>query len=247
MEDGTGSGRQPGPRRRPTMQDVAREAGVSKGLVSMVLSGSSGPSAATQKRSWRSPRGWAIAATGLAALLARRRTRTLGVTLIPGNPFHGELAEEIQSAAEAAGYEVVLGSTAGARDEADAIETLVDSRCEVLLLLGATLPAATLRAHRRHGADSGPRPPRRPAGHQHGAVADDAGGIARAVEHLAGTRHRADCRPRRRRHRRHRRAPARGVPGGDPLAGARSAGPPRRPDGGRGSRRVSRPSGPTTT
>ena len=36
--------------------------------------------------------------------LARRRTRTRGVTLIPGTLHHAELAEEIRFAAEDAGY-----------------------------------------------------------------------------------------------------------------------------------------------
>src|SRR3954471_11774012 len=138
------STRQAGARRRPTMQDVADEAGVSKGLVSMVLSGSPGPSAATRERVLAVAARLGYRGDRTADLLARRRTRTLGVTLIPGTLYHGELAEEIHSAAEAAGYEVVLSSTAGVQDEDHAIETLVDSRCEALLLLGPTLTAARL-------------------------------------------------------------------------------------------------------
>src|SRR3982750_2874999 len=118
MQGDAGSTRQAGARRRLTMQDVADQAGVSKGLVSMVLSGSSGPSAATRERVLAGAARLGYRGGRAGGPLARRRTRTLGVTLIPGNPYHGELAEEIQSAAEAAGYEVVLGSTAGVRDEA---------------------------------------------------------------------------------------------------------------------------------
>src|SRR4051795_1203861 len=117
MEGERASDRRQGPRRRPTMQDVARRAGVSKGLVSMVLSGSSGPSAATRERVLAVAARLGYRGDRTAALLARRRTRTLGVTLIPGNLYHGELTEEIQSAAEAGGYEVVLSSTAGVQDE----------------------------------------------------------------------------------------------------------------------------------
>src|SRR3954470_2344238 len=135
-----------GSRRRPTMQDVADEAGVSKGLVSMVLSGSSGPSAGTRERVLAVATRLGYRGDRTAALLARRRTRMLGVTFIPGNLYHGELVEEIRGEAEAASYELVLSSTAGVHDEAHAIETLVDSRCEALLLLGPTLPADRLAA-----------------------------------------------------------------------------------------------------
>ena len=169
------------------MQDVAHEAGVSKGLVSMVLSGSSGPSAATRERVLAVAARLGYRGDRTAALLARRRTRTLGVTLIPGNPYHGELAEEIQSAAEAAGYEVVLGATGA--DEGHAIETLVDSRCEALLLLGPTMPAARLGRI----VDAVPTVVLGSAVDLPDADvvrADDAGGIAQAVDHLVALGHR---------------------------------------------------------
>jgi LacI family transcriptional regulator len=79
-----------------------------------------------------------------AAALARRRSRLLGVTILPSNAFHGELVERIQAATEAAGYELVLGSMADTRDETRSIETLVDFRCEALLLLGPTTSSARL-------------------------------------------------------------------------------------------------------
>jgi DNA-binding LacI/PurR family transcriptional regulator len=171
------------------MQDVADQAGVSKGLVSMVLSGSSGPSAATRERVLAVAARLGYRGDRTAALLARRRTRTLGVTLIPGNLYHGELAAEIQSAAEAAGYEVVLSSTAGVQDEDHAIETLVDSRCEALLLLGPTLPAARLATL----VEAVPtvvlgRPVDLPDVDV--VRADDVAGLAQAVDHLAGLGHR---------------------------------------------------------
>jgi DNA-binding LacI/PurR family transcriptional regulator len=171
------------------MQDVADQAGVSKGLVSMVLSGSSGPSASTRERVLAVAARLGYRGDRTAALLARRRTRTLGVTLIPGNLYHGELAAEIQSAAEAAGYEVVLSSTAGVQDEDHAIETLVDSRCEALLLLGPTLPAARLAIL----VEAVPtvvlgRPVDLPDVDV--VRADDVAGLAQAVDHLARLGHR---------------------------------------------------------
>jgi DNA-binding LacI/PurR family transcriptional regulator len=171
------------------MQDVADEAGVSKGLVSMVLSGSSGPSTATRERVLAVAARLGYRGDRTAALLARRRTQTLGVTLVPGNLYHGELAAEIQGAAEAAGYEVVLSSTAGVQDEDHAIETLVDSRCEALLLLGPTLPAARLAGI----VEAVPtvvlgRPIDLPDVDV--VRADDVAGLAQAVGHLVDLGHR---------------------------------------------------------
>ncbi len=129
----------PAGRRRPTMRDIAQEAGVSKGLVSMALSGSPGPSAATTERVLAVAERLGYRTNRTAALLARRRTRLLGVTIIPSNLYHGELIEEIQATADAAGYELVLGSIGGSRDERRTIEMLIDFRCEAILLVGPTM------------------------------------------------------------------------------------------------------------
>src|SRR5689334_16439853 len=136
-----GASAAPAGRRRPTIADVAAEAGVSKGLVSMVLSGSAGPSAATTERVLAIADRIGYRANRSASLLARRRTRLLGVTLVPSNVYHGELVEEIQAAAGEAGYEMALGAIGGHHDEGRSIETLVDFRCEALLLLGPTMPS----------------------------------------------------------------------------------------------------------
>jgi DNA-binding LacI/PurR family transcriptional regulator len=60
------------------------------------------------------------------------------------NPFHAEMAEEIHLAADEHGYEVVLSTLTRGRDEAGAIETLLDFRCEGLLLLGPDAADAEL-------------------------------------------------------------------------------------------------------
>lgn len=176
-------------RRRPTILDVAAAAGVSKGLVSKVLSGARGPSAATTERVLAVADRLGYRKDRTATLLARRRTRLLGVTCVPSSLYHGELAEEIQATADAAGYEVVLGSIAGSHDERRAIETLIDSRCEALLLLGPTMPANTL-APLIAGIPTVciGRPLNLPDVDV--IRADDARGIADVVEHLVSLGHR---------------------------------------------------------
>jgi DNA-binding LacI/PurR family transcriptional regulator len=134
------------PRRRPTIRDICAEAGVSKGLVSMILNGTPGPSAETTARVLAIADRLGYRTNRTASLLARRRSRMLGVGMTPGNPFHAELVEEIQRVADLRGYEVGLGGATPSHDERQVIETLLDFRCEAIVLLGSVVPAAELAA-----------------------------------------------------------------------------------------------------
>jgi DNA-binding LacI/PurR family transcriptional regulator len=131
-------------RPRPTLQDIATAAGVSTGLASLVLRGRSGPSATTAARVIEVADRLGYRANRTASQLASRRTHLLGVTLTPGNPYHGELVEEIQALADAHGYGVVLAAVTRTHDEQRSVEILVDSNCEALVLLGPKLPPETL-------------------------------------------------------------------------------------------------------
>ena len=131
-------------RRRPTIRDICAEAGVSKGLVSMILSGTPGPSAETTARVLAIADRLGYRTNRTASLLARRRSRMLGVTMTASNPFHAELIEEIQRVADLHGYEVGLGAVTPSHGERQVIETLLDFRCEALLLLGSQLTAEDL-------------------------------------------------------------------------------------------------------
>ena len=189
MEGEAAPGPFPAGRRRPTIQDVANEAGVSKGLVSMVLSGSPGPSAGTRERVAAIADRLGYRSNRTAALLARRRTRLLGVTVIPSSSYHGELVEEIQVAAAASGYEIVLSSISGSHDERRSIETLVGFRCEALLLLGPAMPDDLLAPI----IDAVPtvvvgRPVR--LSDVDVVRADDRRGVTAAVDHLVALGHR---------------------------------------------------------
>ena len=129
---------------RPRLADVAARAGVSTASVSLVLRGAPGPSAETRERVLAAAADLAYRADRTASLLARRRRHLLGVLLDVRNPFHAELVEELHAEADKAGYEVVLSTLTRDRDEARAIETLLDFRCEALILLGPDASDATL-------------------------------------------------------------------------------------------------------
>ena len=125
---------------RPRLSDVAARVGVSPASVSLVLRGAPGPSSETRERVLAAAAELGYRADRTASLLARRRRHLLGVLLDVRNPFHAELAEEIHVEADRAGYEVVLSTLTRSHDEPRAIETLLDFRCEALILLGPDAP-----------------------------------------------------------------------------------------------------------
>ncbi len=132
--------------RRPRLADVAANVGVSPGLVSLVLRNQPGPSAQTRTRVLEAAHKLGYRTDRTASLLARRRSRHLGVMMNVHNTFHAELVGHIDAAAAGLGYDLVLSTLTPARDESRAVETLLDCRCEALILLGPDDPAGRLNA-----------------------------------------------------------------------------------------------------
>ncbi len=131
---------------RPTMADIAARVGVSKALVSLVFRNAAGPSAETRKRVLAAADELGYRVNRTAAMMTARRSHHIGVTINIRNSFHTEIAEKIVAAADRAGYEVVLGAITPTHGEAKVIDTLLDFRCEGLLLLGPELPTEKLTA-----------------------------------------------------------------------------------------------------
>jgi len=121
---------------RPRLEDVAARVGVSTASVSLVLRGAPGPSEQTRRRVLAAAAELGYRVDRAASLLARRRRHQLGVLLDVRNPYHAELVEEIQVEADRIGYEVVLSTLTRSHDESRAIASLLDFRCEAVLLLG---------------------------------------------------------------------------------------------------------------
>ncbi|WP_020390233.1 LacI family DNA-binding transcriptional regulator [Kribbella catacumbae] len=176
--------------RPPTMEDVARLAGVSRALVSIVYRDAPGASDATRTRVLAAGNDLGYRPDHRARLLGRTRTRLLGVTFDVRAPFHGDLVEVLYSAAEAAGYDLALSAVAPSRGESRAVQSLLDYRCEALILLGPQLSPSALSAL----AESQPvivigRKVR--AAGVDVVRTDDKGGSRLAVEHLLSLGHRA--------------------------------------------------------
>ena len=175
--------------RRPRLEDVAAEVGVSPASVSLVLRGVPGPSAETRERVLAAAARLGYRADRTASLLARTRTRLLGVPVVLRDAFRAELAEEVQLAADARGYAVALNAITPTSDEMRVAEALLDLRSEALLLLAPELSPAALAALGarvpvvvigRHVA---------PDGFDVVRVADEVG-VGEAVDHLVGLGHR---------------------------------------------------------
>ena len=175
--------------RPPTLEDVARQAGVSRALVSIVVRGVPGASDATRERVRKIAADLGYRPDSRARLLAGHRSRLLGVTLLLNHPFHADLAESIYAAAEPLGYEVVLSAITAHRNPRRAIDTLLDYRCDAAILVGSVVREPRLSA-------LGERLPVVVLGQRARSSTvdvvrmDDAKGMRLAVDHLVGLGHR---------------------------------------------------------
>ncbi|MGH8794916.1 MAG: LacI family DNA-binding transcriptional regulator, partial [Stackebrandtia sp.] len=130
--------------RRPTMTDVAAHVGVSRALVSLVFRNQPGASQQTRERVFQAAAELGYRPDIAARLLARSRSKVLGVLFTVRNPFHVDIVETIYPAAEELGYDIVLSAHVPARDEHKAVEALVGHRSEALVLVGPVIPDADI-------------------------------------------------------------------------------------------------------
>lgn len=175
-------------RHRPTLADVAERAGVSRALVSIVMRDAPGAGDATRARVRRAADEIGYRPDQRARLLRAQRSNLLGVVFTPGQEFHAGLVDGVYQAAERRGYDVVFSCVTTHHGEHRAVRTLMDDRCEALLLIGSELPVRELKA-----LDAG-LPVVAVARKVRGIDAvrsDDAYGATLAVTHLVELGHRA--------------------------------------------------------
>lgn len=179
-----------GPARRPRLDDVAADAGVSTATVSLVLRGVAGPSSATRQRVVAAATRLGYRPDRAASVLASRRSRLIGMVMDIHNPFHTELVEDVYEAADQHGYNILLSTVTRRQNETRAIETLLDSRSEALVLLGTQVPTQRIAAlGRQLPVVVVGRPLPSTAGVEV-VRTDDHDGLEQAVGYLAGLGHR---------------------------------------------------------
>ena len=175
--------------RRTTLADVAARAGVSVALVSIVIRDVPGASAESRRRVLQAADELGYRPDTSARLLRSSRSRLLGVVFNVQAAFHGDLVTGLYTAADREGYALTLSAVTPDRDERRAVASLLQDRCEALILLGpdaptsylaeltARLPVVVVARAARHRALDVVR------------TADDEG-VRQAVDHLVALGHR---------------------------------------------------------
>lgn len=144
-------------RRRPTQADVARIAGVSRQLVSLVVRGDPHVAPATRARVERALDELSYEPNSAARTLATNRSGQVGI-LVPDltNPFHGELTELLVAALADNGFSAIIATGPDAARAGEVAARLpllgVDAcvlasprlRAEEVEGLGRTLPTVVL-------------------------------------------------------------------------------------------------------
>lgn len=138
---------------RPTMEDVAELAGVSRALVSLVMRGSPKVSAHRRDAVLQAAAELGYTPHQMARSLASRTSTVLGVMVSDlRNAFFAEVVEGIDAAARAAGFEMVLntGGRSPARERA-ALLSLLSFRPAGVVLLSPVLPTSAITEASTHG------------------------------------------------------------------------------------------------
>ncbi len=133
---------------KPTMADVARDAGVSTATVSRVLRGERGVSSpATRERVLASAADLGYIVNSVASSMRSQRTGTIGLVMADvANPWFGQLAGGVESVLGPAGLSLILANTSNNEErERAAVQTLSQKQVDALIVATSSADGSHLR------------------------------------------------------------------------------------------------------
>jgi LacI family transcriptional regulator len=184
-------------RKRVTIEDVARAAGVSRQTVSRAINDMGEISPQTRARVLRIAEEMGYRPSGIARGLATRRTRTLGL-VVPdvANPFFSDVARGAEHVAYTAGYNVFLCNTdEDPQRELAVLQSLEEKRVDGVVLCSSRLDSNALhKVLARHSAVVLVNRRLEPLDGENGVgtvMLDDVAGGRIVAQHLLDSGHRA--------------------------------------------------------
>ncbi|MFI9509905.1 LacI family DNA-binding transcriptional regulator [Nocardia sp. NPDC052566] len=138
---------------RPTMEDVAARAGVSRALVSLVMRDSPKVSEHRRRAVLAAAKDLGYQPHIMARSLASRTSNIVGVMVSDlRNAFFADVVEGMDEAAQEAGLELILNTgRRGAARERTALKSLLSFRPGGIILLSPVLPVAAIREAAQQG------------------------------------------------------------------------------------------------
>lgn len=179
-------------KRAATIDDIARETGVSKSTVSRALGGSTRISAPTRRRIAVAARRLNYEPNYLARSLSRRRTLSIGVILEDiMNPFFTEVAKGIETALAAGGYSMLLTSSGYVPEaELELTRTLLRHKVDGMLITPVSMCSAAVRLLRKRNVPFFIMNEKSEGGEDNWIDSDNRAGGYLAAEHLLKLGHR---------------------------------------------------------
>ncbi|WP_392544612.1 LacI family DNA-binding transcriptional regulator [Oryzobacter telluris] len=132
---------------RPTQEDVARRAGVSRALVSLVMRDAPNVSPTRRRTVLRAADELGYRPNASARSLASKEVRTFGVLIHDvTNPYFGLVYGSVAAAAERAGYDLLVApGTRSPEREVSLVRTLLEHQIAGLVLLSPMMRTADLQ------------------------------------------------------------------------------------------------------
>jgi DNA-binding LacI/PurR family transcriptional regulator len=170
------------------MADVARAAGVSKTLVSIVFRDAPGASAETRARVLAAASQIGYVRDERARMLSSRQSTDVGVVFSTQQPLHHDLLDGLYTATSGSQHNLILSAVSQGRTQDEAIVSLLAFRCGVIIALGPNMSDEHLLSI----AQETPvvcvaRPSHAPR--LDWVASDDADGMRQAVNHLVTLGH----------------------------------------------------------